>query len=146
MLAKGVRLRELSWEGAIFVTSPRSEKSVARETLRSPERHHPTPRADSIARTLLKPVLFLLIMTPMDRLASYRRQAMRRAVLTELGAEEGYAGRIPGFRGLLSTGRTKAETLAELEETLADWIDLALKRGIGLPALVDRPARVLNAA
>jgi len=60
---------------------------------------------------------------------------MKRAVVTPLGGDEGYVGKIPGFRGLLATGRTKTETFAELEDALADWIDLALRRGVGLPAV-----------
>jgi len=60
---------------------------------------------------------------------------MKRAVVTPLGGDGGYVGKIPGFRGLLATGRTKTETLTELEDALADWIDLALRRGVGLPAV-----------
>ena len=60
---------------------------------------------------------------------------MKRAVVTPLGGDEGYVGKIPGFRGLLATGRTKAEAMAELEDALADWVDLALRRGVGLPAV-----------
>jgi len=65
---------------------------------------------------------------------------MKLAVVADLGAEEGYVARIPGFRGLLATGRTKKEALAELEDALSDWIELALKRGIGLPALKEQEA------
>jgi len=60
---------------------------------------------------------------------------MKRSVVTPLGGDEGYVGKIPGFRGLLATGRTKAEAMAELEDALADWVDLALRRGVGLPAV-----------
>jgi predicted RNase H-like HicB family nuclease len=35
---------------------------------------------------------------------------------------------------LLATGPTKEEALKELESALIDWIDLALRRGAGLPA------------
>jgi len=71
---------------------------------------------------------------------------MKLAVVADLGADEGYAARIPGFRGLLATGRTKKEALAELDDALADWIELALKRGIGLPALREKRLAALNAA
>lgn len=67
----------------------------------------------------------------------YRRQALKLADVTFLGADEGFAARIPGFRGLIATGATKREALAELETALADWIDLALKRGLGLPPVVN---------
>jgi predicted RNase H-like HicB family nuclease len=71
---------------------------------------------------------------------------MKLASVTELGADEGYTARIPGFRGLLATGRTRKEALAELDSALVDWIELALKRGIGLPALRGREAGCLTAA
>ena len=68
-------------------------------------------------------------------LETYSRQALKLAEVTFLGEDEGFVARIPGFRGLLATGETKKEALAELQTALADWIALALKRGLGLPAL-----------
>lgn len=82
----------------------------------------------------------------MDNLTSYRRHALKLAVLDDLGHGEGYVARIPGFRGLLTTGQTKKEALAELEDALVDWIELALKRGIGLPALREKRIAALTAA
>jgi predicted RNase H-like HicB family nuclease len=76
----------------------------------------------------------------------YRRQALKLAEVTFLGEEEGFAARIPGFRGLIATGETKRQALAELETALADWIDLALKRGLGLPPVSTRPAAELVSA
>lgn len=70
---------------------------------------------------------------------------MKLALLTDLG-DEGYAARIPGFPGLLATGRTKKEVLVELNDALADWVALALKRRIGLPALRESPKPALSAA
>ena len=74
----------------------------------------------------------------MAPLNTYCSQALKLAEITFLG-DEGYAARIPGFRGLIATGATKRETLAELETALVDWINLALKRGLGLPPL--RPGK-----
>ena len=71
-------------------------------------------------------------------LDAYTRQALKVAEITFLGDEEGFVARIPGFRGLLATGRTKKETLTELQSVLADWIALALKRGLGLPPVKPR--------
>ena len=71
---------------------------------------------------------------------------MKFAVVADLGGDEGYAARIPGFRGLVATGRTKKEALADLEDALADWVDLALKRGMGLPALREKRVTTLTAA
>jgi predicted RNase H-like HicB family nuclease len=65
--------------------------------------------------------------------------------MVELGGDEGCAARIPGFRGLLATGRTKKEALAELEDALVDWTELALKRGVGLPGLRKKRLVALNA-
>ena len=75
----------------------------------------------------------------------YRRQALKLAEISFLSEEEGFAARIPGFRGLIATGQTKREALAELESALADWIDLALKRGLGLPR-INQSARELVSA
>ena len=81
-----------------------------------------------------------------DHLASYRKDAMKLAAIMKLGGNEGYVARIPGFRGLLATGRTRKESMAELEDALVDWIDLALRRGTGLPAIKQPRARELTAA
>lgn len=68
-------------------------------------------------------------------LNKYCKQALKLAQINFLGEDEGYAARIPGFRGLIATGATKKEALAELETALVDWINLALNRGIGLPRI-----------
>ena len=81
----------------------------------------------------------------MQTLDAYRKQALKLAEVSFLSQDEGFAARIPGFRGLIATGQTKREALAELESALADWIDLALKRGLGLPA-VNPSARELVSA
>ena len=82
----------------------------------------------------------------METLASYRREAMKRAVITDLGGNEGYAARIPGFRGLLAIGSTRKRALAELNDALTDWIALALKREISLPTIREKRAPALKAA
>lgn len=82
----------------------------------------------------------------MDMLASYRKQALKLAELKFLSSDEGYVARIPGFSGLLGTGQTKKETLADLEAALAGWIELALKRGVGLPAIAKREPEVVSVA
>lgn len=76
----------------------------------------------------------------------YCRQALKLAEVTLLSEDEGFAARIPGFRGLIATGETKRAALAELETALSDWIDLALKRGLGLPPVSTRPAADLVSA
>jgi len=77
---------------------------------------------------------------------AYCRQALKLAEVSFLGEDEGFVARIPGFRGLLATGATKREALTELKTALADWIDLALKRGLGLPQVSTLPtAELVNA-
>ena len=112
------------------------------------------PRAESFSsggrascvENSLEPGVFPTDTFPMDNLAGYRRDAMKLALVTKLGGNEGYAARIPGFRGLIATGRTRKEATAELNDALADWIDLALRRGIGLPALRQPEKPTLTAA
>jgi predicted RNase H-like HicB family nuclease len=89
---------------------------------------------------------FLLILFFVDNLTSYRKDAMKLATVIKLDGGEGYAARIPGFRGLLASGRTRKESIAELEDALVDWIDLALRRGLGLPSIKQRKARELTPA
>ena len=52
-----------------------------------------------------------------------------------LGQGEGYSAKIPGFAGLIVSGVSKREALAELERALSAWIEISLKRHDGLPAL-----------
>ena len=82
----------------------------------------------------------------MDNLTSYCKDAMKLAIVTKLAGGEGYVARIPGFRGLLATGRTRKESIAELDDALVDWVDLALRRGTGLPAVKQRDTPVFTAA
>lgn len=89
---------------------------------------------------------FLADTLGMDDLAGYRRDAMKLAQVSELGGDEGYAARIPGFRGLIATGRTRKEAIAELQDALADWVTLAIRRRIGLPAVKRPVGRALTAA
>jgi len=78
-------------------------------------------------------------------LDAYRRQALKLAEVTFLSEDEGFIARIPGFRGLIATGQTKKEALKELETALADWIDLALKRGLGLPPVRQSAKELVSA-
>jgi predicted RNase H-like HicB family nuclease len=75
-------------------------------------------------------------------LESYTRQALKVAEVAALADDEGFVARIPGFRGLLATGRTRKEALTELQSALADWIALALKQGLGLPPVKPNKALV----
>lgn len=70
-----------------------------------------------------------------DNLLKYRRMALKSAEIIDLGDDEGYAAKIPGFAGLLAVGSSKKAALSELGSALDDWMSLALKRGLGLPAI-----------
>ena len=71
----------------------------------------------------------------MTGLQAYERLALRRAVVHDLGPEEGFAATIPGFPGLIATGNTKNEARQNLASALRDWVILSLQRGYGLPNL-----------
>lgn len=81
----------------------------------------------------------------MTTLESYLKQALKLARVELLGGDEGYAATIPGFRGLIAVGGTKKAAFIELESTLEDWVDLALKRGIGLPQLASKKSELIPA-
>lgn len=64
--------------------------------------------------------------------------ALKLAVFMDLGRDEGWVAKIPGFKGLLAVGDSRRAALRELDSALEDWINLALKRGLGLPSLTAR--------
>jgi predicted RNase H-like HicB family nuclease len=76
-------------------------------------------------------------------LVAYQRTALLNAKLKYLGEGEGYAARIPGFKGLVVFGDTKAQAIRELKSALAEWVLLSLRLGDGLPKLKkERPSMV----
>ena len=93
---------------------------------------------------ILESITFLAESVGVQILDAYTRQALKVAEVASLADDEGFVARIPGFRGLLATGRTKREALGELQSALADWIALALKRGRGLPPV--KPGKELVSA
>lgn len=72
----------------------------------------------------------------MNNLLKYRRMALKMVEIVDLGDDEGYATKIAGFAGLLAAGSNKKTAMAELASALDHWIGIALRRGLGLPALV----------
>lgn len=73
----------------------------------------------------------------MNGLSKYCKDALKLAVVKNLGADEGYSAKIPGFAGLVVFAPTKAEVIRELKSALDGWVELSLARGDGLPALHD---------
>ncbi|MGA2052531.1 MAG: type II toxin-antitoxin system HicB family antitoxin [Opitutales bacterium] len=80
----------------------------------------------------------------MKPLEKYKQNAMQRAEIIPMDGGEGYVARIPGFKGLFATGETKTKARAELHSVLEGWIELSLRRGMGLPS-VDTAERELVA-
>jgi len=70
-------------------------------------------------------------------LIDYIQAAMRRAKYLSLGGSEGYAGRIPGFRGLIGHARTLEACRENLHGALQSWLLVKLRHG-------DRDIPVLN--
>ena len=68
-------------------------------------------------------------------LSEYGKEALKLAVVKNLGAGEGFSAKIPGFAGLVVFAPTKSEVGRELKSALEGWIELSLERGDGLPTL-----------
>lgn len=83
---------------------------------------------------------FLIMVSAMNGLSEYCKDALKQAVVKKLGAGEGYSAKIPGFAGLVVFAPTRAKVLNELKSALAGWIELSLSRGDDLPALHDLEA------
>ncbi|HEY2329796.1 MAG TPA: type II toxin-antitoxin system HicB family antitoxin [Verrucomicrobiae bacterium] len=76
----------------------------------------------------------------MNGLSEYCKDALKLAVVKNLGAGEGFSAKIPGFAGLVIFAPTRLEVMTELKSALEGWIELSLERGDGLPALHDLEA------
>jgi predicted RNase H-like HicB family nuclease len=73
-------------------------------------------------------------------ISEYCKDALKLAVVKNLGAGEGFSAKIPGFAGLVVFAPTREEIMTELKSALEGWIELSLERGDGLPALHDLEA------
>jgi predicted RNase H-like HicB family nuclease len=79
----------------------------------------------------------LIMVSAMNGMSEYCKDALKLAVVKKLGAGEGFAAKIPGFAGLVVFAPTRAEVMNELKSALEGWVELSLARGDGLPALHD---------
>ena len=68
-------------------------------------------------------------------LTEYVEAAMRKAKYKLLNKEEGYFGRIPGFRGLWANEATLKACRKELRSVLEGWIIVSLRHGMSLPVV-----------
>jgi len=76
----------------------------------------------------------------MNGLSEYCKEALKLAVVKNLGAGGGCFAKIPGFAGLVVFAPTRIEVVRELKSALEGWVDLSLSRGNNLPSLHDLEA------
>jgi len=62
-------------------------------------------------------------------LIEYIEAAMRRAKYQLLPNDEGFVGRIPGFRGLIGYARTLEACRDDLQGALQSWLLVKLRHG-----------------
>ena len=60
-------------------------------------------------------------------LTDYVEAAMRKAKYKLLDSDEGYAGTIPGFRGLWANAKSLKGCRTELRSVLEDWLLIKLR-------------------
>ncbi len=65
----------------------------------------------------------------------YIDAAMRKASYEHIADERIYFGKIPGFKGLWASGKTKCVCETELRERLDEWIVLGLRMNMSLPTV-----------
>jgi predicted RNase H-like HicB family nuclease len=80
----------------------------------------------------------LIIVWAMNGMSEYCKDALKLAVVKNLGAGEGFSAKIPGFAGLVVFAPTRAEVMTELKSALEGWIELFLECGKG-DVSVDEP-------
>ena len=71
----------------------------------------------------------------MESLETYVAQALELAEFEEMEDDAGFCATIPGFNGLIAFAENRSALDRELKSVLEGWVDLALKRGIGLPSV-----------
>ena len=60
-------------------------------------------------------------------LSEYCKEALKLAVVKNLGSGEGYSAKIPGFAGLVVFAPARAEVVRELKSALEGWIKLSAR-------------------
>ena len=68
-------------------------------------------------------------------ITEYIDAAMRKPKYEHIAGELIYFGKIPNFKGLWASGKTKVACEAELRERLEEWIVLGLRMNMSLPVL-----------
>ena len=68
-------------------------------------------------------------------LTEYVQAAMRRAKFKDLGDDEGYFGRLTGFRGVWANAKNLNACRDELREGLESWMLVRVRLGLSLPVV-----------
>jgi predicted RNase H-like HicB family nuclease len=61
---------------------------------------------------------------------------MKYTVIIEKGQESGYTAYAPALKGCVSQGKTKVETLKNIEEAVEVYIEALIKDGLAVPQVV----------
>jgi len=70
---------------------------------------------------------------------------LRYTVLMEQNEDGGYTVTVPSLPGCISEGSTREEALAEIEEAISGYIEVARKLGKPIPVEISVPQNTSNA-
>ncbi|MEA2034708.1 MAG: type II toxin-antitoxin system HicB family antitoxin [Euryarchaeota archaeon] len=70
---------------------------------------------------------------------------LRYTVIMEKNEDGGYTVTVPSLPGCISEGSTWDEALAEIEEAISGYIEVAKKSGRPIPVEVTVPVNTVNA-
>ncbi|PKL55748.1 MAG: hypothetical protein CVV35_08305 [Methanomicrobiales archaeon HGW-Methanomicrobiales-6] len=71
---------------------------------------------------------------------------LRYTVLMEQNEDGGYTVTVPSLPGCISEGSTREEALAEIEEAISGYVEVARKLGKPIPVEISVPLNTSNAA
>lgn len=66
-------------------------------------------------------------------ITSYLNAAMNRARIVHLEEDGVYAGTIQGLQGVIASGQSREECVAELRGALEAWLLISLNKGLPVP-------------
>ncbi|MCK9299483.1 type II toxin-antitoxin system HicB family antitoxin [Methanoculleus sp. YWC-01] len=70
---------------------------------------------------------------------------LRYTVLMEQNEDGGYTVTVPSLPGCISEGSTREEALAEIEEAISGYVEVARKLGKPIPVEISVPLNTSNA-
>ena len=71
---------------------------------------------------------------------------MKYTIIIEKGRESGYVAYAPALKGCVSQGKTKAETLRNIKEAMAVYVEALLEDGLPVPTEVGKDTVELEVA